>query len=191
MRTVGRRRASTVALGLILLGCPRCSNVSGQAPGSDAGPGCPANAADASAVDAADDSSDDGGESSPCKPPDSDGITGGCFAFDLTVDDTGFTPIILKAQNNAQVTLTLKNAGTKPHDLAQGCVALGSPGCPPQICFPQQANVRALGPGETVTVTFVTPFVEGIYDFRSDLPGDSQVAGDGGIGGLWGQFVLQ
>jgi hypothetical protein len=109
----------------------------------------------------------------------------------VTVDDTGFTPIILKTQNSAQVTLTLTNNGTKPHDFVMGCVSISYPGCPFQYCFPPDANIASLPPGGTATTTFVTPFVEGIYDFRSDLPGDSQTASDGGISGLRGQFVVQ
>jgi hypothetical protein len=109
----------------------------------------------------------------------------------VTVDDTGFSPIILKAQNNAQVTITLKNAGSKPHDFVMGCVAISYPGCASQFCFPAEANIPPVPPGGTATATFATPHVEGIYNFQSSLPGDSQVSSDGGISGLWGQFVVQ
>jgi hypothetical protein len=42
-----------------------------------------------------------------------------------------------------------------------------------------------------VSTTFVTPNPEGIYNFRSDVAGDSTVQSDGGVSGLWGQFILQ
>jgi hypothetical protein len=126
-----------------------------------------------------------------CKPPDTDGLVGGCYFFHLVVDDTGFSPIILKAQNLARTTIALTNAGTMPHDFVVGCVPLHAPGCPSQVCFPPQANIASVAPGGTVTTTFVTPFFDGIYDFRSDLPNDSQISLDGGIRELRGQFVVQ
>jgi hypothetical protein len=126
-----------------------------------------------------------------CKPPDSDGLVGGCYFFHLVVDDTGFSPIILKAQNLARTTIVLTNAGTMPHDLVVGCVPLHAPGCPSQVCFPPEANIASVAPGGTATTTFKTPFFDGIYDFRSDLPNDSQISLDGGIRELRGQFVVQ
>jgi len=56
--------------------------------------------------------SDSNGERDPCGPDDVDGVIGGDVAFDLTVDDDGFSPAILTAQNTAKATLTLRNAGT-------------------------------------------------------------------------------
>ncbi len=167
----------------------QCSNVAGNAGGGQ--PGCPSAGADASSGGDGGASAGDDGGGSPCQPPDSDGITGGCYAFDVTVTDTGFSPIILKAQNNGQVTLTLTNTRTRPHDLVMGCVTTSAPGCPSRFCFPPEASIPSVPPGGTATTTFVTPYVEGIYDFQSDLPGDSQTSSDGGLTGLWGQFVIQ
>ena len=136
---------------------------------------------------------DDGDEAgSTCKPGDADGINGGCYAFDLTVTDTGFTPLILKAQNDGTVTLKVTNKGTKPHDFVVACLPTPNiTGCPPQSCFPSSAALTAIAPGATSTASFVTPNPEGIYIFRSDVAGDSQVEADGGVTGLWGQFVIQ
>jgi hypothetical protein len=187
----GSSLSSALLLPVVIGALTCCSNVTGNTANGDAGPGCPTNAVSDASGGAGDDGGGDDGGSSPCKPPDSDGITGGCYVFDLTVDDTGFSPIVLKAQNIAQVTITLKNVGSKPHDLAMGCVAISYPGCPPQFCFPPQANIASVPPGGSATKTFITPYVDDIYTFRSDLPGDSQVASDGGVSGLWGQFVVQ
>jgi hypothetical protein len=185
-----RQSPLSFVIALAALGASQCSNVAGNVGGGP--PGCPASAADASAGgDGSGGAAGDDGGGSPCQPPDSDGITGGCYAFDVTVDDTGFTPVILKAQNNAQVTLTLKNTGSKPHDLVIGCVPISYAGCPPQFCFPADANIASVPPGGSASTTFVTPYVEGIYEFRSDLAGDSQLSSDGGVTGLWGQFVVQ
>jgi hypothetical protein len=104
---------------------------------------------------------------------DSDGISGGDAGFALTVTDEAFSPVILKTQNLANVTLTLTNAGTKPHDLVVDC--MGS------ACFPDAASIPPLAPDATASTHFVAPYTEGIYVFRSDLPGDTQT----------GQFILQ
>ena len=192
----GASLLSAVALSLVAAGALHCSNVAGGATGTDAGPCLGGVAAGQSMADeaGADDAgsgvgSDDAGNQ--CRPPDSDGLTGGCYFFDLVVDDTGFSPIILKAQNLAQTTIALTNTGTRPHDFVVGCVPLRAPGCPSQVCFPPRANIATLAPGGVATTTFVTPYLEGIYDFRSDLAGDSPIAIDGGIRGLQGQFVVQ
>jgi hypothetical protein len=177
---------AALLLGLVA-GGSHCSNVAGS----------PGNVGEAGACaenpvgddGGGNDGGDDGG--SPCTPSDSDGIIGGCFAFDLTVDDTGFTPIILKAQNRGVVTITLQNTGTKPHDFVVGCVPINYPGCPPQQCFPGGADIPPVAPGQSATTTFTLPYPEGIYDFRSDVSGDSEVASDGGVTGHWGQFVIQ
>jgi hypothetical protein len=159
-----------------------CAGDAGGAGNDDAGGG----------DDAGDDSAaaDEAG-ASPCAPPDSDRLIGGCYAFDLTVDDTGFSNTILKAQNVGQVTITLTNAGTTPHDLVVDCMPIQAAGCPPQWCFPASANIAPVAPGATASTTFVTPFVEGTYDFRSDVGSDSQSESDGGLRGLWGQFLVQ
>ncbi len=104
---------------------------------------------------------------------DSDGIQGGTFSFDVTVDDTAFSPAILKAQNVATVTVTLKNAGTKPHDFVVDCMGTA--------CFPDGGATGPVAPDASATVQFTTPATEGIYGFHSDLPGDTQT----------GQFVVQ
>lgn len=192
---LGRRLPTVLALALAAPGVSHCSNVTGNNPDAGTmGPGCPTTeadaAADAPAGEGGDDDDDDGG-GSPCKPPDSDGVLGGCYVFDLTVDDTGFTPRILKAQNVGQVTVTLTNAGSRPHDFAVGCTTIAFAGCPATYCFPDTAHIASVAPGASATTTFVLPYVEGIYDFVSDLPGDSQIASDGGASGIWGQFVVQ
>ncbi len=179
---------STVFSGVLLVGLAagesHCSNVGGS----------PGNAGDSGACStnpAGDDGGDDVG-GSPCSPSDSDGINGGCFVFDVSVDDTGFSPVILKTQNLGVVTINLHNTGTKPHDFVIGCIPISFPGCPSQQCFPAAADIPAVAPGQSATATFTTPNPEGIYNFRSDVAGDSQVDGDdGGVTGLWGQFVVQ
>jgi hypothetical protein len=123
---------------------------------------------------------------------DQDGVSGGQVTFVLAVDDTTFSPTILKAQNLAQVTLTLKNTGTRPHDLVVDCIATPNDnGCPTTSCFPDAGRIPAVPPDASATTTFVTPNPEGIYAFRSDLGTDSHVASDGGVTGLAGQFIVQ
>ncbi len=116
--------------------------------------------------------------------PDSDGINGGDYTFDLTVNDTGFSKMILATQNDAQVTLTLMNTGTKPHGFIVGCadVTPAFPtlpaGCPADACFTSHAAIAPLAPGATATITFPTPTPDGvIYPFTSNEPGDSDVPG--------------
>jgi hypothetical protein len=104
---------------------------------------------------------------------DSDGVSGGDAGFALTVTDDAFSPGILKCQNLANVTLTMTNAGTRKHDFVIDC--MGS------ACFPDAATMPPLGPDASATVQFVAPYPEGIYTFRSGLPGDTQT----------GQFILQ
>jgi hypothetical protein len=192
---------TALASALVVVPAAHCSDVAGAGSDGGAGPGCPT-VTDASGTDDAlaegggtgndggDSAGDDAGDS-PCKPPDTDGVLGGCYVFEATVDDDGFSPSILKTENNARVNLTLKNAGSKAHDFVVGCTSVDFPGCASTYCFPSGARIASIPPGGTATITFVTPYVEGIYDFRSDLPGDSDVASDGGVSGLWGQFVVQ
>jgi hypothetical protein len=104
---------------------------------------------------------------------DSDGYSGGDAGFALTVTDDAFSTAILKCQNLANVTLTMTNAGTREHDFVVDC--MGS------SCFPDAAAIAPLTPDASATVHFVAPYTEGIYTFRSDLPGDTQT----------GQFILQ
>jgi hypothetical protein len=123
-------------------------------------------------------------------------MNGGTYTFDLNVDDTGFHPLVLSAENDATVTLTITNTGTRPHDFVLECLPTpNGSGCPAQSCFSAEASVPSVAPiepGKSVTVTFVTPNVEGIYTFRSDLPGDSpnDVMTDAGEMGFSGQFVV-
>jgi hypothetical protein len=121
-------------------------------------------------------------QSAPCTPGDQDGVSGGVATLDLAVDDTSFTPILLKAQNEATVTLTLANHGTRPHDFVVACLATPNDlGCPATSCFPDAAAIGPVAPDASVTASFVTPNPEGIYVFHSDLPGDTQS----------GQFIVQ
>jgi hypothetical protein len=111
-----------------------------------------------------------------------DGISGGSYRLALTVTDDGFSPIVLKAQDDATVTLTITNHGTRPHDFTVECIPTpNGEDCPSASCFPDEAMPGPIAPGDSVTSTFVTPHPEGIYAFHSDLPGDSQS----------GQFVVQ
>jgi hypothetical protein len=124
--------------------------------------------------------------------PDNDGVNGGSFAIDLAVDDTGFlaaaddagTKNIVATQNDAQVTLTLTNKGTKPHGFAVGCANVCSAyptlpaGCSPTACFPSNASIAPIAPGASATITFDTPTPDGlIYPFTSNEPADSAVPG--------------
>jgi hypothetical protein len=85
--------------------------------------------------------------------------------------------VILKAENNANVTIRLTNSGTKPHDLVVQCLTAN--GC--TTCFPSASKIAGVAPGASASVTFAVPPVEGIYGFASDLPGD----------GFSGQFIVQ
>jgi FtsP/CotA-like multicopper oxidase with cupredoxin domain len=98
---------------------------------------------------------------------DSNGIKGGDYTFVVSVSDSAFAPAILKSENDANITLTVQNTGTKPHDL----VVDGMPG----------AVVPALAPGSSATVMFTTPDMEGTYSYRSTQAGDA----------MTGQFILQ
>jgi hypothetical protein len=126
--------------------------------------------------------------------PDHDGINGGSYVFDLTVDDTGFSKtdssgavgsaLILSTQNDATVTLTLKNAGTKSHGFEVECTSVTPAyptvpaGCPSVACFPSNATIAPLAPGESKTITFNTPTPDGLnYPFRSSEPSDCAVPG--------------
>lgn len=117
---------------------------------------------------------------------DENGLTGGDYTFVLTVDDTGFSKQILQSENLAQITLTLTNVGTKPHGFEVECIPTSAPpGCPATSCFPDGSTIAPLAPGASTTVTFDTPSVEGIYQFKSTE------AGDGAVSGLNdGQFIL-
>ena len=116
--------------------------------------------------------------------PDDDGIIGGDDTFELTVDDTGFSKNILTTQNDAQVTLTLKNTGTKPHGFEVDCTSVTSAyptvpaGCSTIACFPANSTIAPLAPGASRTITFDTPTPDGLlYPFQSSEPSDSTVPG--------------
>lgn len=136
----------------------------------------------------------------PCNP-DENGVTGsGTTVVLLEVSDTAFKvgtaeggppePNIT-AENVASVQLTLTNVGTRPHDFVIQCQPTpNTNGCTTQSCFPADASIPSLKPGEKATRSFVTPIHEGNYPFISDLPGDTTAGPDGGLTGLVGQFVL-
>jgi hypothetical protein len=120
--------------------------------------------------------------------PDHDGITGGNYTFDVTVDDTGFSKTIISTQNDAAVSFTLTNKGTKPHGFEVNCISVfsGNPpaytsvpkGCPTVACFPSNSTIAPLQPGESKTITFDTPTPDGLlYPFRSSEPADWTVPG--------------
>jgi hypothetical protein len=157
-------------------------------------------------------SSGSGGD--PCSTGDQDGVGGGDYVELLSVSDTGFTvggvdsgstePNIA-VENLGNVTLTLTNTGTRPHDMVVECIPTGLPDTcmNPSSCFPNPDDagstpgsitlVPTLQPGASATVKFVTPAVEGEYIFISDSPGDNTQynSADGGVtGNLVGEFVL-
>jgi hypothetical protein len=124
-----------------------------------------------------------GGADAGCFP-DNDGINGGSYTFVLTVDDTGFSKMVLNTQNDAQATVTLTNNGTQPHGFVVGCTSATSAypdlpaGCASTVCFPASASITGLAPGATMTITFDTPSPDNlIYPFTSGEPGDSAVPG--------------
>ncbi len=126
-----------------------------------------------------------------CQPDDADGVVGGSVTFDLTVDDVGFSPAILPAQNMTNVTLTLYNMGTKPHDFVIDCLATPNDnGCPTTSCFPPAASIPTVAPGASATTMFVTPNPEGLYYFHSDLQGDAVMPCAAGAQGC-GQFQVK
>jgi hypothetical protein len=141
-----------------------------------------------------------GSSGTSCNPDDQDGILGGKMTVLLSVSDTAFavggvdsgsTEPNVAVENKSQVTLTLTNVGTMPHGLSIACIPTGLPaGCPAQSCFPDDANIAPLGPGESATVTFTTPAQEGAYRFTSDEQADAAADTDGGAPALVGQFVL-
>lgn len=136
-------------------------------------------------------SSGAGGEADECAPDDVDGIVGGSTTVLVNVSDTGYavggvnsgsTQPNIAVQNSSSVKLTLTNVGSRPHAFRIACIPTGLPaGCPQKSCFPDSASVAELAPGDSVTVTFTTPAVEGAYSITSDQAGDSD---------LLGQFVL-
>ena len=137
------------------------------------------------------DAKDDADGDDACMPDDQDGVVGGNNTVLLNVSDTGFavggvnsgsTQPNIAVQNTSNVKLTITNVGTTPHSFHVACIPTELPAqCPQMSCFPDAANVPAIEPGDSVTVEFATPAVEGAYTFTSDEPGDEA---------LIGQFVL-
>jgi hypothetical protein len=118
-----------------------------------------------------------------CTPDDADGVISEPAFPLLTVSDSEFAPKVVTTQNSSDITLTLKNAGTAPHGFVVDCRSTpNGDGCPTESCFPSEARIDSVLPGEQATIEFKSPLVEGIYDFHSELPGDEQ---------LKGQFVIQ
>jgi hypothetical protein len=134
--------------------------------------------------------------------PDHDGLNGGDYTIDITVNDTGFFASggddagarnIIATQNDAVVTLTLTNSGTTPHGFAVGCTSicpayLDLPaGCSPTACFPSNSVIAPIAPGTSKTITFVTPAPDNLnYPFKSSAPGDaSNPALNGSDGTAW------
>jgi FtsP/CotA-like multicopper oxidase with cupredoxin domain len=136
-------------------------------------------------------SSDAGDDDNGCAPDDQDGVVGGTTKVLLNVSDTGYavggvksgsTQPNIAVQNSSSVTLTITNVGSTPHGFQIACIPTELPaGCPQESCFPDNTSIDAIEPGDSVTVTFDTPAVEGAYAFTSDQPGDEA---------LLGQFVL-
>ena len=119
-----------------------------------------------------------------CTPDDADGIVSEPIRLLLTVTDSEYAPIVLAAQNVSEVTLTFENHGTTPHGFVVACKPTpNSDGCPTESCFPSEAKIEPVAPGEAATIVFESPLVEGIYDFHSDVPEDSALTP--------GQFIIQ
>jgi hypothetical protein len=146
-----------------------------------------------SASSPASSSGDDGGN---CYP-DNDGVSDMPMGIDLSVSDTGFTPTTISTENSSTVTLTLMNTGTKPHGLAVGCTSVlpsypNLPaGCATTACFPSNSTISNLGPGQSMTITFITPVPDSlVYPFKSNEPADSDVTGLNGDDGLTGWNLM-
>jgi hypothetical protein len=124
--------------------------------------------------------------------PDHDGINGGTYPIDLTVDDTGFSKTVIGTQNDATAVLTLKNTGTKPHGFEVECTSVVPAyptvpaGCPSVACFPSNSIIGPLAPGESQTITFFTPTPDGLnYPVKSSEPSDCAVPGLNGSITQW------
>jgi hypothetical protein len=121
-------------------------------------------------------------EGDKCELEDADGIIGGSYTFALRVDDQKFVPIIIPAQNSADVTLTLTNQGTAPAGFSIDCLPTpNDDGCATEACFPESHAVAPIAAGASETVEFKIPEVEGIYTYRA-LAGDNARTG---------QFIVQ
>jgi hypothetical protein len=180
------RRAVSATILLLAASLLHCSSASSPAVTTDAGVDAQtmclqaATAVDASAA-----------ELDKCFP-DHDGLNGGSNTFVVTVDDTGFSKTIFATQNDATATVTLTNTGTKPHGFAVECTSVTPAyptvpaGCPSVACFPSNATLAPLMPGESKTITFATPTPDGLeYPVRSSEPGDCDVPGLNGSMTQW------
>jgi hypothetical protein len=161
-----------------------------QRPASFAAPARRAGALGVLALTFACASSKDGGAAGDACFPDADGFTGYAYTLDLTVDDAAFSKRVLSTQNNSTVTLTLKNVGTLPHGFELACVDVTTEypslpaGCPRVTCFPDASTIAPLMPGDSQTVTFVTPTTDNlIYPFESSAADDANVPGL--VAGQW------
>jgi len=129
-------------------------------------------------------SSSDAKSGDACTPDDADGIVDEPSPLLVVVTDREFKPKILTTQNSSEITLTLDNQGTTPHSFVVDCLPTpNSDGCPMQSCFPSEAKVEPVLPGEKTRVVFESPLVEGIYVFHSDVPEDTELGS--------GQFIIQ
>jgi hypothetical protein len=127
-------------------------------------------------------SSSDGNGDDVCKPDDADGILGTADTFEVTVTDDAFAPKVLASQNLTHVTLRLTNDGTTPHGFVIACLQTpNDDGCPTASCFPDEAKVEPLEPGDSRTIEFEVPLVEGIHAVSTGVEGDAAE----------GQFIVQ
>jgi len=121
-----------------------------------------------------------GGAGDPCTPEDADGVLGTDATFERSIDDTQFLPAgnaLIKVQNLSRITLTIRNEGVKPHSFVVDCLPTPNDlGCAQKSCFPDAARIPRIEPSSSVTVTFTAPRVEGLYTYRSNLPGDAQTS---------------
>jgi hypothetical protein len=169
---------------LVVAALSHCSSSSSSS-SSPAASGEDAASSDAASGDVASDdaASDDGASGDDCFP-DNDGVTGNPtpYIFEVMVNDTGFSKMLLTTQNSAPVMLTLTNTGTKPHGFKVECTSVTPAyptvpaGCPTTACFPAGSTIAPLAPGASTTVTFMTPIPDSlIYPFNSNEPDDSNV----------------
>lgn len=87
--------------------------------------------------------------------------SGGDFRFQLSVLETAFMPSTLTVENDARVTVVLRNRGTRAHDFVVSMIP--------------DAKIAAIDPTQTATVTFKSPNQEKVYPFSCDLPGHNEV----------------
>jgi hypothetical protein len=80
------------------------------------------------------------------------------------------------------VTLTLRNESSGEAGFLVDCLPTpNGDGCAQESCFPSEANVPPIAPGESATVKFKLPAVEGDYVYRARAGDDART----------GQFILQ